>query len=310
MLPRLFEGQMRYLKNHYRVLSLAEACRELESPASAAPAVVVTFDDGYRDLYLQAFPILQRYNIPATIYLIAGSIESGRPAWYDRIFLALKHAPGPNLEVDLGDAKSRRYVLDDDATRFRAALEIIIALRAMPDTARQELCAALETQIQLPPDRLANRMLDWDKIRLMQRAGMFFGCHTMTHAAVSRLDSPGREREIVDSKKLIESRIEVEIRDFAYPFGKPEDCGTEATQILSREGYRSAVTTCDGVNVYGADPFKLFRINAGDERSLAMFAARLNWAFLRAEPLAEGEASKPQKCSQEPTAPHPERPVR
>ena len=128
----------------------------------------------------------------------------------------------------------------------------------------------------------------------------------MTHAAVSRLDQPGRERELVDSKRLIENRIGVEVRDFAYPFGKPEDCGTEARRVLSLEGYRSAVTTTDGVNGHGSDPLQLFRINAGDERSLAMFALRLNRAFLLPGPDDVAEGSGPRNSRREFTLPRPE----
>jgi peptidoglycan/xylan/chitin deacetylase (PgdA/CDA1 family) len=299
---------MRYLRGHYRVLSLAEACVELHSATEADPAVVVTFDDGYRDLYVQAFPILRRYAIPATIYLTAGAIETGRPAWYDRIFFALKHLSGAGFEVDLGEAQPCRYMIRDDAERFRAALELITALRSLPDMQMQSACAALETRIQWHPDDGTNCMLDWDQIRQMQRAGISFGCHTMSHAVVSRLDPAGMERELVDSKRLIERRIEAEVRDFAYPFGKPEDCGTEAKQFFTREGYRSAVTTNDGVNTRRTDPFQLLRVNAGDERSLAMFAVRLNWAFLGAEPFrGEEEISKPSNIENEHSSRAPER---
>src|SRR5262249_3471328 len=96
-----FEMQMRYLRQHYRVLSLAEMVTEIQNPlAKPTQAVAVTFDDGYSDLYKYALPVLKKYEIPATIYLIADCIESGQVAWYDRIFLALQVA-GPTVKLPL-----------------------------------------------------------------------------------------------------------------------------------------------------------------------------------------------------------------
>src|SRR5262249_31711791 len=90
----LFEAQMRFLRKNYRLVSMQELILELLEGATTEPAVAVTFDDGYRDLYSEAFPILAKYQIPATIYLTVGSIDTGEVAWYDRIFLALQVVPG------------------------------------------------------------------------------------------------------------------------------------------------------------------------------------------------------------------------
>jgi peptidoglycan/xylan/chitin deacetylase (PgdA/CDA1 family) len=116
----------------------------------------------------------------------------------------------------------------------------------------------------------------------MQSAGVFFGCHTMTHPAVSRLTPRDMEVELVESKGLMEKRIGGPVLDFAYPFGKRADCGDEARLILARAGYRSAVTTEGGVNSSGIDPFQLLRVNPGDERSLDMFTVQINRHFLNA----------------------------
>lgn len=280
---QLFEAQMRFLRRNYQILSLADACRELKSPTNNAPGVVVTFDDGYRDLFTEAMPILGRYRIPATVYLTVGSIESRQVAWYDRVFLGLKHAHGSRLECDLGGARPKRFELKDAGERFRAAVEIISTLRSMPNERRCGLLADLEKQFQLPPAELADRMLTWEQIRSMRDEGVSFGCHTMTHPAASRLSMSGLQEELVQAKILMEKRIGRAVMDFSYPFGKPEDCGTQPRSILTQAGYRSAVTTTSGVNVPGVDLYGLLRVSAGDERSLAMFAFQLNQHILHAE---------------------------
>lgn len=275
-----FEAQMRFLRKRYRIVSFDELYGELRGPGKLDQAVAITFDDGYRDLYSQAFPILRRYRIPATVYLTVGSIETGEAAWYDRLFVALQLFPGSHLEVVL--ERPLRFQLDSPGARFHAALEIIRRLRALPDGRRRGWCATFEKQIPVPPGELANCMLTWEQIKAMHQEGIAFGSHTMTHPVFSRVPPADMERELLESKQVLESRIGSPVRDFAYPFGKPSDYGPGAGELLAHCGYRTAVTTTEGVNAPGVNPYALRRTQLGEERSLAMFALKLNQLFLGA----------------------------
>ena len=274
-----FEKQMRYLRNRYRIVSLDQLIQEIDQPRSLEPAVAITFDDGYRDLFTQAFPVLQEYRVPATIFLTVGCIETGDVAWYDRIFLALKIAPGDRLDLVLDGP--RRFALSSEALRMRAAVEIITHLRSVSRSSREECCAALERQIPLPTKELRDRMLSWEQIRTMDRAGISFGSHTMSHPVVSRLSPLEMEKELLESKRILEQKLGHPVQSFAFPFGKREECGDAARQILTRGKYRSAVTTEWGLNTRYTDPMQLNRVSIGEERSLAMFAFQLNRLFLR-----------------------------
>jgi peptidoglycan/xylan/chitin deacetylase (PgdA/CDA1 family) len=276
--PAMFEAQMRHVRRRYRVLSLDDLCEEMEHPSRKRDAVAVTFDDGYRDLHTHALPVLRRYQIPATIFLPVASIETGQVPWYDRIFLALKVFPKDELKVDLGRARS--FQLFSLRARLEAATEIIQYLRTLPDDRRREYCAALEEQVTLPQDDLKDRMLTWDQIRAMGREGITFGSHTMTHPAVSQLTESQLDRELGESKRALEQRIGSPTVHFAYPFGQPADCGTTALPFLVRNGYRSASTTVEGVNEPGDNRYQLRRSQVGNERSISMFAFRLNQLFL------------------------------
>ena len=77
-----FEQQMRFVRRHYRVVSLA-ALLQVLSGGPTEPVVAITFDDGYQDNYQNAFPILQGLGLPATIFLATGSIDSGEPLWFE-----------------------------------------------------------------------------------------------------------------------------------------------------------------------------------------------------------------------------------
>jgi peptidoglycan/xylan/chitin deacetylase (PgdA/CDA1 family) len=280
--PReLFEAQMRFLRENFRVVSLEQACQELRGNSRTEQGIVITFDDGYRSAYTQAFPILQKYKLPATIYLTLESIETGQVAWYDRVFLAMALAPSGELHLDLQGPW--RFQLHTTADRLRAAVELVALLRTLPNSERRKYCALLENKVGLPQNALSNRVLNWDEIRTMHNAGITFGSHTLTHPVVSRLLPQELKHELSDSKNLLERNLGVPVLDFAFPFGKASDCGVAAVEMLARCGYRSAVTTVSGVNTPEVNSYELRRMQVGFDGSLARFAFDLSRAFLRME---------------------------
>jgi peptidoglycan/xylan/chitin deacetylase (PgdA/CDA1 family) len=277
LLPELFEAQVRYLRRFFRILSLDDLCEEMQSGHGTDNGVAVTFDDGYADLFTHAMPVLKTYKIPATIYLPVASIETGEVPWYDRIFLALQVYPGKEFEIFLSGPQKLR--LDSTGARLRAAAEIIQYLRTVPDASRRERCQDIEKTVSLPGNELKDRMLNWNQVRTMYRSGVSFGSHTMTHPVVSQLTVSQMESELEESKTLLEQRLSNTVRHFAFPFGKPEDCGTNTSSVLNRLGYRSASTTVEGLNWEGDDLFELRRTQIVNEASISMFACKLNQLF-------------------------------
>ena len=283
---RVFAEQMRYIRRHYRVVSLRQLVEELTDPSAQRQSVVVTFDDGYMGTYTDAFPVLKEYGIPATVYLIAGSVESGELAWYDRIFLRFQRAMS---EVTMTLDTQRKFQLTDFASRVDAAAAVVSYLRTLPDAERQRWCESMEKAMPLPAEEMRGSMMNWDQVREMRRAGISFGSHTMTHPVLSSLTPDGLRREVAESKWLIESRLDAVVEDFAFPFGKPADCGAIGEKALSPLGFRTAMTTIVGVNEPGADTYRLRRMVQGEERSIAMFALRLQRLFFH---LADEESTE------------------
>lgn len=275
---RVFAQQMRYLKRNYRVLSLRQMVEELQNPNARGQSVVVTFDDGYLGTYINAFPVLREYAIPVTVYLTAGSVESGELAWYDRIFLRFQRATS---EVAVTLDAPRLFRLTDFASRVDAATAVILYLRTLPDGERQRWCESLEKTMPLPSVELRGSMMNWGQVREMRHAGISFGCHTMTHPVLSRLTPNALHREVAEAKWLIENRLGVQVDDFAFPFGRPKDCGAIGADVLSPLGVHTAMTTILGVNEPGADRYRLRRMVQGEELSIAMFALRLQRLFFR-----------------------------
>ncbi len=276
--PKLFRAQMEHIKKNYRLVSLGQLCHELQDETLGVPTLAVTFDDGYRDLYTHVFSVLREYQIPATIYLIGDCMESGAVPWYDRIFLALKDAPGTSFEVEMDGF--RQFTASSPMARIEAAWEIVSYLRTKPDTWRQKWCASFEKQVLISPEEADGRMLNWDQVRTMHKAGVSFGAHTMSHPSVSRLDSHGLKCELGESKLILEQGLGAPIEDFAYPFGKPEDRSLAAEAFIANCGYRSAVTTTEGFNISGTNRFRLRRLSISDDWSLVDFAFNVSRMFV------------------------------
>lgn len=272
---------MAYLRKHYRVISLETLLAETTKQGNKEPAVAVTFDDGYVDVYREAFPVLREYSIPATIYLVVSSIQSGEVPWYDRVFVAFQLAAANHLksETELPDA----IALDSPQERLVAAARYIFRIRELPDADRRKRCERLERLIPPRSSILRNRMLNWKQIRTMQSAGISFGSHTMTHPVLSRLGARDLVDELRDSKRILQNELQRPILDFAYPFGTADSFNWETSNHLSALGYRSAVTLFEGLNTSITNRFWLRRVTYCECASLPIFAARISRLFLFAK---------------------------
>jgi peptidoglycan/xylan/chitin deacetylase (PgdA/CDA1 family)/CelD/BcsL family acetyltransferase involved in cellulose biosynthesis len=270
----LFEKEIRYLAGNYKVVSLTNALSHLHG-GSPETVLSITFDDGYQDNYQYAFPILQRYGVPATIFLTTGSLDSRDPLWFEQLARAVKMTERDyiDLEIDL----PRRFKLSTQAERLEANTRIFSLLRSLTDSERREGLVRIlrELAVQDHGDR-KDKMLTWDQVRMMTGHGIEFGGHTVTHPFISRLSRDRVLWEASECKRRIEDELQIPADYFAYPNGREEDFGLSNKALIQEVGYRAAVTTIWGVNYSSTDPFELRRGGPWED-SPAMFAYKLDW---------------------------------
>jgi peptidoglycan/xylan/chitin deacetylase (PgdA/CDA1 family) len=270
----LFEQEMRFLRRHYTVVSLSELLDRLIGQ-TAKPVVAITFDDGYRDNYQNAFPILERYGLPATIFLTTGSMDADEPLWFERLAFACKRTLREFLDLEIGGAK--RLQMRTEAERLRANDRVFSILRTLPDSERRLCLDRILSELDIREDaELRDRMLTWNQVRFMQSRGIDFGGHTVTHPFLSRLTSDGFLWEVSECKRRIEEEIQLPVPHFAYPNGREEDFGASNKDLIREAGYRAAVTTIWGTNYGSTDPLELRR-GGPWEPSAAQFAYKLDW---------------------------------
>lgn len=271
----VFARQMDYLAARVRVLPLGEAVERLHRNDVPDNAVVVTFDDGYRDNYVNAFPILRQLSIPATIFLATGAIGTGTLLWHDTVFSAFRETRRRWFEGF--DGSSTRHSLATVSDRCFALKHVLDFLRSVNDEDRRRWidrlieCLGVEARTHS-----SDLMLRWDDVRAMHRAGISFGSHTVNHPILSRESPENVATEIRTSKRAIEAALGVSIDTFAYPSGRTADFTSAVKALVKEEGFLCGVTAVFGTNAPGQDPYELRR-GTPWETYLPTFALKLNW---------------------------------
>ncbi len=264
-----FERQMVYLKRHSNVMPLSACLALLASGAKLPPkATVVTFDDGWEDNYLYAFPILRRHRIPATFFLTTGFIGADKVFWPEKVTFYLrklrKENPGSKETLEsLSILPETDFPLltTSDPDRWIEYLKMVSA--ATRRTILEELARRVP---EMNASQLhANRLMSWDQAREMLESGMEFGAHGHSHRLLTDLSPDEIEEEVRRSKITIEAHLNIPIDTFAYPNGNYDD---EIIGILRKEGYRAALTVDKGLTSRRLDPFLLKRL-CMDEMTLS-----------------------------------------
>jgi peptidoglycan/xylan/chitin deacetylase (PgdA/CDA1 family) len=268
-----FENQLKYLVRHYTVISLEELVNSIyENKPFPSNAAVITFDDGYKDNYRYAFPIIKKYGVPASIFLTTGPMESGELLWWDKIIYVLQRTARKALEIDSIGA----YPVGSGTERLRATSRLTKRLFRFSEPERNALLERIVAlcDVKIPTGLGKETNLTWDEVREMNRNGITFGAHSVTHPLFSKLSPEEARREIVQSKKDIEENIDESVTAFSYPGGRFSD---ETTRVLKENGFRCALTSVPGMITSGANPYELSRILGG--WTYAVFKAMLSGLY-------------------------------
>jgi peptidoglycan/xylan/chitin deacetylase (PgdA/CDA1 family) len=262
---RTFEKHLRYLTRHYRVIPLTEAVSRIrngqEFPKRSA---VITIDDGYRDLYDIAFPVLKALRIPATIYLVTEFVAGNCWVWTDKARYILSRTPAEKLAFQI-NCKDFDNVLGDAESRLRFAGSLNSELKKLPDKEKEvyliKLSDILKVPVpQHPPDEYG--ALSWDQARELDADGVEIGSHTSSHPILTNVDTERLESELAGSKAAIQRELGSDVVHFCYPNGNVSQRERDAAETA---GYASAVTTEIKLCENGDDLLLIPRIDAESE---------------------------------------------
>jgi peptidoglycan/xylan/chitin deacetylase (PgdA/CDA1 family) len=267
--PLNFERQVRYLARHTTVIPLE---RYIHSVRDAAPmprsSVVITFDDGYKDNFTLAYPILRKYGLPATFFVATDYIGTGRVKWENRLGYCIKQGKAQEVLVEspLLPGGRRIFRIATARQEARAICDLVSLLRDATDAERGSVLAQLQDRLLTEPyDLDPDVMLSWDDVRTMAATpGISFGSHSASHSRLPTLAADDLQREIDGSKKKIEAEIGREVTAFSYPSGDPGGYDERVKAVLRASGYSCAATMTYGWNNSRSDLFELKRVLAPD----------------------------------------------
>jgi peptidoglycan/xylan/chitin deacetylase (PgdA/CDA1 family) len=252
---RMLERQLDWIGRHFRFVSLDELGSRLEcGELFDEPVAAITFDDGYRDVYDLAFPLLQRKGIPSAVFVVTDLIGTSRLQSYDKLYLLLArafstwcsvpreltrllHGLGIRLpELEMDAVQQVRQLAKDPYTAMR------VLFTALPQAELYRVIGALEAEVKIDESSLKElHACSWDMLAEMQRAGVTIGSHTQTHALLTNERWHKVLDETAGSRQVLESKLGIVIKHFAYPNGS---FNAAAVRAVAMSGCRFAYTTC------------------------------------------------------------------
>jgi peptidoglycan/xylan/chitin deacetylase (PgdA/CDA1 family) len=262
--------QLAYLNAHYSVVPLSELAEYIVNARPLPPrAAAVTIDDGFRDAFEIAFPLLRDNRIPATLFVITDFVDGKIWLWTDKLRYLTSRAPAGSARIKFREYDTS-FKLDGTFSRLAAADSVNSILKTLPDNdkdaAIEEIAANLNVSLpDLPTDEFGP--ISWDQAIEMDRAGIEVGSHTITHPILPNVSDDHLVRELNDSRIRLETVLSRKSTLFCYPNGSHD---RRVRLAVAKAGYECAVTTELGLIDRLSDPLALRRIPA--EMDLDHFA--------------------------------------
>ena len=261
-----FTEQMRWVRRHCDPIGLDAFSERAQRPSRLRPAVLVTFDDGYRDYHDLAYPVLKDLGIPAVVFLATSFMDEGGMLWTDEVQWAALSTTQERVKLPWSDEPP--IALHDRAAREALGERARTHLKTLPNADRRAAVQALRKALGDPPER-DRQMLTWDEVRRTMDITRYGG-HSHTHPIMSRLDAAEAETEVRTCRDRIAAETQQAPTSFAYPNGRPADYTPVTQAILRRNGFTVAFSTSEGIAGPDTDMMAVKRL-PGDATDLADF---------------------------------------
>ncbi len=269
----------------YRTLTVAQMVDALDRGEPTRDAVVLTFDDGYRDNHDRLLPLLARRGATATVFVQTGPMH-GRINWLHQYFWILHHAGPQDLGRRLADAlggatplAGKLRALPGEPVAAEYQLKRLLKYEVSAGD-RDRLLAAIFRQLGGDEKALAGQVwLGPEECRALERGGVEIGAHTENHLVLSTLDRGRQREEIEASLRDLRLWLGHDVRSFAYPYGRSWDYNADTLSVLRELGLSSAITAMPGLNEPGTERLELRRLAVSEGSSLAEVLCEVDGVF-------------------------------
>jgi peptidoglycan/xylan/chitin deacetylase (PgdA/CDA1 family) len=278
--PQHFEEHLQVLQQWASPISLQNLVQEHQSRHVRDRAVAITFDDGYANNLYNAKPILERYQIPATVFVTTGYSNRNREFWWDELDQVLLHPETlpEHLSLTINDqlyqwvlGKASEY-RDIDRQRDRthpawqappgSRLAFYYAvwkqLQPLTDVERLRALDSIIAWANVSPiPRLTHRPMTPAELHGLEQGGLVeVGAHTVSHPLLSKCPIASQRDEIQQSKMNLEAVLQHPVKSFAYPFGVYQ---SQTVPLVAEAGFTCACTTVEETVWSKSDRYQLPR---------------------------------------------------
>lgn len=287
----MFRWQMAHLKRHYSCVKASAIGTWLNEDAEVPlNAAVVTFDDGLRNIYTDARPILKEHGLNAICFVLPELSRENAIIWPNAIYDVILNTRAEHL--DLSDFGLGTISLTEDANQRAETARLLSGeLKSWPDARRRELMKKLLDKYRPDESPLTERfrLMTLSEIRELALSDEFqIGIHGSSHSILSTMPRQRQQEEIMRAlNELKELSIDA-VPVFAYPNGRPEDFNRDTIEILKELSFDTAFTTSEGMLNRTDDGYRLARIPVGADTSKSEFKARLSGFFYFLRRLVKG----------------------
>ncbi|MFC1684780.1 polysaccharide deacetylase family protein [Pseudomonadota bacterium] len=257
-----FNKHMKWVKRCFNVLDLSKAVELMHMHQLPPRSLSITFDDGYKDNYTNALPILKAHQLKATVFVSTAFLNSGA-MWNDIVIESFR-----NVESDVIDMTQYGLGVYDLIDERNGSLNRLLTdLKYLSFDQRAKIVGDIPGlfSTKTPLDLMMND----DEVKAMSSQGITIGAHTVNHPILSKIEPNSAEHEILGSKNYLEELLDKPVDMFAYPNGKPGiDYCDEHVQMVKRMGFKAAVSTAWGVASDMSDRYQLPRFTPWDRNAL------------------------------------------
>ena len=276
-------AQVRLLKQRYQVISPERFLAWLRAEEARPPrSVLLTCDDGLRNVLSCMVPILQEEEVRC-LFFITGASVTDTPVmlWYEELYLLLKAAPAGSIAVEV---KGFQSACPRDADRRAFWWQLVQTLSGNEPAVRSEVLSVLREKFGPVMERFREDAADWqrftllttDALQQLSAQGMSIGAHTIHHPMLSRMSDTGAQAEIAGSRELLEKTLGRNVWALAYPFGNPGSFTAREVALAQAAQFTCAFANAGGG--FGADlpRFALPRVHVTADMNLGEFEAHVS----------------------------------
>jgi peptidoglycan/xylan/chitin deacetylase (PgdA/CDA1 family) len=255
--PETFSSQMAHVRSHYTPVSVDQVLGSLEGVPLPALSVWVTFDDGHPNVIEDGLPVVEKYEIPVTMFVCPGVINSSTPLWWQSVEWCLSQ----EIQPELLSPPDGRWSVD----------ELVRTLKQLPDERRRRIVGSMveaaSRGASVPPSRPQLNNAD---LQRLERAGGTIGNHTWDHPTLDTCEPVEQERQIRLAHTFLETWPGLFRPVIAYPNGN----WTDIAESLARQlGYRIGLLFDHWLADVSRPPLSWSRLRVNSDTSMSRFRA-------------------------------------